>query len=91
MIIETIVASVAAITIAGTWLGLRFAERAEERESDDGPPVDAAERKRALATVERCMGWDSDSGRAEVRALLACRPHVLPPDVRARAERWSRE
>ena len=88
MIIEAIVASVAAITIAGTWLGLRFAERAEERESEDGPPVDAAERKRALAEVERCMQYGN---RSDVRAMLACRPHVLPPDVRARAERWSRE
>lgn len=89
MIIETLIASVAAVTVTGTWLGLRFAARTIEREAEGGaPPVDAAERARALADVERCMQF---GGRAEVRAMLACRPHVLPPDVRARAAEWCRE
>lgn len=88
MIVETLIASVAAVTIAGTWLGLRFAGRALEREAEPADGVDSAERAEALGTVERCMRFNQ---RAEVRAMLAVRPHVLPPDVRERAAAWCRE
>jgi len=90
MIIETLIASIAAVVVAGTWFGTRFAARVIEQEAPE-PHVDTAEQKRALADVERCMKYDSESGRAEVRAMLACRPHALPPDVRARAAAWCRE
>lgn len=88
MIVETFVASVAVVTVAGTWLGLRFAERAIARDDPDAPVYSDAERREALATLERCMQY---SQRAEIRAMLTCRPGVLPADVRERAERWCGE
>lgn len=80
MIVETLIASVTAITVAGTWLGLRFAERVLRPSRHD-----AKERADALADVER---WIRHGQRAEVRALLLCRPYVLDPYVRRRVAAW---
>lgn len=90
MIVEAIVASVAAVTIAGTWLGLRFAERMIEHETPALPalPVDEKERREALVDLERHMG---NGSTRDVKAILACRSSALSSDVRERAKRWVRE
>lgn len=81
MIAEVLIATVGAVTIVGTWLGLRFAER----EMGIASMVTSAEQKKALGEVEEYMvhGY-----RANLRGLLAVRPHHLPDDVRERAQAW---
>ncbi len=81
MIVETLIASVTAITVAGTWLGLRFAER-------ELHPEDGADKRRAAALdlVRRVIA--GDVSEAKLRALLVAAPEDLPDDVRARATSW---
>lgn len=83
MIAETLIASVAAITIVGTWLGLRFAEKTLT-------PEEARDKKReaAMETVRRGITYDTGENRDRVKALLVTEPESLPDDVRARVCAW---
>lgn len=83
MIAETIIASVTAITIVGTWLGLRFAEKTLS-------PEEARNKKResAIELVRSAVAADNAVWRDRVKALLITEPESLPDAVRARAIKW---
>lgn len=81
MIIEVAIATVGAVTIVGTWLGLRFAER----EMGCAPNATEEETAYAMRDVEHCMKTNQ---RDSMRALLSVRPHHLPAEVRERAQAW---
>ena len=81
MIIEVVVASLAAVTIAGTWIGCRFAERVIV------PPPEERQRA-AIALVRRAIEENTLESERRVKALLATDPQALPPDIRARALAW---
>lgn len=81
MIAEVLIASIAAVTIAGTWLGLRFV--------DQQPSADNRE-VRALRLVRAAVQSGSpfsEEGRA-LSALLMTDPEALPSAVRERAAAW---
>lgn len=81
MIAETLIATVGAVAIVGTWLGLRFAER----EMGIEQKTTSKEQQKAPLEAEEYM---THGYRANMRALLAVRPHHLPDDVRERAQAW---
>lgn len=81
MIVETLIATVGAVALVGTWLGLRFAER----EMGIAAAPTSAERQKAVDDVEGFIRYEN---RAGLQALLATRPHHLPDDVRERAQAW---
>lgn len=81
MIVETLIATVGAVTIVGTWLGLRFAER----EMGIAPAATGDEQREAVQDAERYIRYDHPG---DLRALLVTRPHHLLDDVRTRAQAW---
>ena len=78
MIIETIIASVAAITVFGTWLGLDFAKR-------ELHPEEPINKRRAAAIEIMRKAVARETGEGPLRALLATSPEDLPDDLRERA------
>lgn len=83
MIVEAIIGSVTAITIVGTWLGLRFAEKTLS-------PEEVRDKKRdaAIELARRSIDENSAAARDRVRALLITEPESLPDDVRDRVCEW---
>lgn len=75
------------LILAVIWLGLRFARALE------GPRVEVnqTEVDQAVQDVEHYIKYDDTASPRFMHALLICRGHMLPPDIKKAAEKWLSE
>lgn len=100
MVIETIVVSVAAIVLGGTWMGLRFAKeydpelRKIKEEKDKAQAVAEKEnetakaRKKAYDAVAKSEEFPASS-RSTVKTQVTVFPHAFSEEERKRLIKWA--